>query len=416
MSPYPSTLQLSLSVCLHVLCVLLLLTDLSCTQEGKGHVTLPKSSIPSTETQGDRVGASSQISKLSVPVSLPSINSTSQEIHNPKSPLNKSVTSSTPPNQPAGGNQSLSLSHSNQQPSTPIPQPHSQDTVTKSATSLPHANPTKASSAGTNTSTGTTTSTTTVTTPKTTVHVTTPAKTTASAAKTIPLSATITPSTAKTIPLAATITPSAAAATTTPLAATATPLSATATTPSAKTDPKPTTKGPKPTANTTSTTTSTTAKNSTTTTTKPTTAPRLPTTVKPMTSLTRDNTTVTVTTTAVTVTSSSPSSAAPTPSNGKPPVQPTTSFSPTRSATSTSTPGTNQKEPDPPRTGFDEAGAALTKQLVDTASLLAVLLFGLLFFLVTVAVFATQAYESYRRKDYTQVDYLINGMYTDSGV
>lgn len=55
-------------------------------------------------------------------------------------------------------------------------------------------------------------------------------------------------------------------------------------------------------------------------------------------------------------------------------------------------------------------------QLVDTASLLAVLLFGLLFFLVTVAVFLTQAYESYRRKDYTQVDYLINGMYTDSAV
>lgn len=62
------------------------------------------------------------------------------------------------------------------------------------------------------------------------------------------------------------------------------------------------------------------------------------------------------------------------------------------------------------------AGAALTKQLVDTASLLAVLLFGLLFFLVTVVVFVTQAYESYRRKDYTQVDYLINGMYTDSAV
>lgn len=62
------------------------------------------------------------------------------------------------------------------------------------------------------------------------------------------------------------------------------------------------------------------------------------------------------------------------------------------------------------------AGAALTRQLVDTASLLAVLLFGLLFFLVTVAVFIAQAYESYKRKDYTQVDYLINGMYTDSGV
>lgn len=64
----------------------------------------------------------------------------------------------------------------------------------------------------------------------------------------------------------------------------------------------------------------------------------------------------------------------------------------------------------------EEAGAVLTKQLVDTASLLAVLLFGLLFFLVTVSVFVKQAYDSYKRKDYTQVDYLINGMYSDSGV
>uniref|UniRef100_A0A672JKK9 Uncharacterized protein n=1 Tax=Salarias fasciatus TaxID=181472 RepID=A0A672JKK9_SALFA len=74
----------------------------------------------------------------------------------------------------------------------------------------------------------------------------------------------------------------------------------------------------------------------------------------------------------------------------------------------TASPSTRQ-----PSTSSDPT-AALT--LGDTASLLAVLLFGLLFFLVTVAVFVTQAYESYRRKDYTQVDYLINGMYSDSGV
>lgn len=61
------------------------------------------------------------------------------------------------------------------------------------------------------------------------------------------------------------------------------------------------------------------------------------------------------------------------------------------------------------------AGAPFTRQLLDTASLLAIVLFGLIFFLITVAVFVTQAYESYKRKDYTQVDYLINGMY-DSGV
>ncbi|XP_052331012.1 uncharacterized protein C11orf24-like isoform X2 [Oncorhynchus keta] len=62
------------------------------------------------------------------------------------------------------------------------------------------------------------------------------------------------------------------------------------------------------------------------------------------------------------------------------------------------------------------AGGPLTRQLVDTSILLAVLLFGLVFFLVMVVLFLTQAYESYRMKDYTQVDYLINGMYSDSGV
>ncbi|KAL2093642.1 hypothetical protein ACEWY4_010954 [Coilia grayii] len=63
-----------------------------------------------------------------------------------------------------------------------------------------------------------------------------------------------------------------------------------------------------------------------------------------------------------------------------------------------------------------EVTGSLPSRLVDTSSLLAVLLFGLLFFVVTVVLFLTQAYESYRRKDYTQVDYLINGMYSDSGV
>lgn len=61
------------------------------------------------------------------------------------------------------------------------------------------------------------------------------------------------------------------------------------------------------------------------------------------------------------------------------------------------------------------AGAVLTRQLADTASLMTIILFGLIFFLVTVTMFVTHAYESYRKKDYTQVDYLINGMY-DSGV
>lgn len=58
----------------------------------------------------------------------------------------------------------------------------------------------------------------------------------------------------------------------------------------------------------------------------------------------------------------------------------------------------------------------MSRKLIDTAFLLALLICGLLFFLITVSVFVIQAYESYKRKDYTQVDYLINGMYTDSSV
>lgn len=58
----------------------------------------------------------------------------------------------------------------------------------------------------------------------------------------------------------------------------------------------------------------------------------------------------------------------------------------------------------------------LSRKLIDTAFLLALLICGSLFFLIIVSVFVTQAYESYKRKDYTQVDYLINGMYTDSTV
>ncbi|XP_006893459.1 PREDICTED: uncharacterized protein C11orf24 homolog [Elephantulus edwardii] len=46
--------------------------------------------------------------------------------------------------------------------------------------------------------------------------------------------------------------------------------------------------------------------------------------------------------------------------------------------------------------------------------LLAVLLLGVTLFFTVLVVFALQAYESYKKKDYTQVDYLINGMYADS--
>ncbi|CAM4584253.1 unnamed protein product [Caretta caretta] len=60
------------------------------------------------------------------------------------------------------------------------------------------------------------------------------------------------------------------------------------------------------------------------------------------------------------------------------------------------------------------ATGPLTRYLVDTSSLLAVLLFGIIFFITVLVLFAMQAYESYKKKDYTQVDYLINGMYADS--
>ncbi|KAF3854182.1 hypothetical protein F7725_022237 [Dissostichus mawsoni] len=121
------------------------------------------------------------------------------------------------------------------------------------------------------------------------------------------------------------------------------------------------------------------------------------------------NTTLTVTTTKGTQQTKAPSSAAP------PPVQ-TSLPKETTTVTVSSTTTENIKEPVAPGKVVEDTVSALTLQLVDTASLLSVLLFGLLFFLVSVAVFVTQAYESYRRKDYTQVDYLINGMYTDSGV
>lgn len=61
-------------------------------------------------------------------------------------------------------------------------------------------------------------------------------------------------------------------------------------------------------------------------------------------------------------------------------------------------------------------GDALSKQLANTALLLGVLVCGSLLFVITVMLFVKQAYESYNRKDYSQVDYLINGMYSDSSV
>ncbi|XP_027016740.2 cell wall integrity and stress response component 3 [Tachysurus fulvidraco] len=62
------------------------------------------------------------------------------------------------------------------------------------------------------------------------------------------------------------------------------------------------------------------------------------------------------------------------------------------------------------------AGGELKSHFINTNSLIAVLIFGLLFFIVTVLLFLRHAYESYKRRGYTQMDYLINGMYSDSGL
>ncbi|KAM9221722.1 uncharacterized protein C11orf24 homolog [Dugong dugon] len=58
----------------------------------------------------------------------------------------------------------------------------------------------------------------------------------------------------------------------------------------------------------------------------------------------------------------------------------------------------------------------LVLALVNKGILLAVLLLGVTLFLAVLLLFALQAYESYEKKDYTQMDYLINGMYADSEV
>lgn len=57
---------------------------------------------------------------------------------------------------------------------------------------------------------------------------------------------------------------------------------------------------------------------------------------------------------------------------------------------------------------------ALPLSPVNRGELLAMLLLGVALLFAVVVLFALQAYENYKKKDYTQVDYLINGMYADS--
>ncbi|XP_020823843.1 uncharacterized protein C11orf24 homolog isoform X2 [Phascolarctos cinereus] len=60
------------------------------------------------------------------------------------------------------------------------------------------------------------------------------------------------------------------------------------------------------------------------------------------------------------------------------------------------------------------ATAPFAQHLVNKNLLLAMLLAGSVLFVAILVLLAVQAYESYKKKDYTQVDYLINGMYADS--
>ncbi|XP_056596628.1 uncharacterized protein C11orf24 homolog [Triplophysa dalaica] len=173
---------------------------------------------------------------------------------------------------------------------------------------------------------------------------------------------------------------------------------------------------------TTTTTTATTTKPSTTststsltTTVAQTTIPQQPSSPSPSGAETSATISPSVPTTPPSIPSSKPVKLSPVATSTKP--SPTTAKTSTRPSVVPSTPPKdNGDQSRTDQAKVEVAGDPLTIHLLNTSSLLAVLMFGLLFFVVTVALFLKQGYESYRRKDYTQVDYLINGMYTDSGV
>ncbi|KAM8750528.1 uncharacterized protein C11orf24 homolog [Acanthopagrus schlegelii] len=380
-------LQQSPWVFLYLLCLLLLHTDSSAsvTTDDPGDDDSEKAPVKDNSQTNATQGA-----KLPSPKNL-------EFSHR----LNVTAASLIQPVPPARGNQTSTVSPSDQQPVSPGRQLQAPDMITTGS-------PTQTAHTGSITRTGTITSTNAEpvrnvhTTPVLGISTTTPASTTTN---------TTTPASTKTTTTAPASTPTTATTPASPTTNTTAPASTTTTT----TTPL-------------ITTTTTLVSTATTTTTKTTIATsRAATPQRPATT----EKSVTLTTVAITSTTGKrnlilPSSSAATPQpnargTGVPPVQ-TTSLPaepPTLTVTSTITHPTNGNKLVASGTRVavvEVAGAALTRQLVDTASLLAVLLFGLLFFLVTVAVFITQAYESYRRKDYTQVDYLINGMYTDSGV
>ncbi|XP_072520104.1 uncharacterized protein C11orf24 homolog [Salminus brasiliensis] len=178
-------------------------------------------------------------------------------------------------------------------------------------------------------------------------------------------------------------------------------------------------------------TTNTTATASPPRTTTTTTTTTVPPTTTTLSTTTNTTTAPTATTESITRPQTASPSPSPTATTAPPPVLPTThpvlptegrkpsvtTPKPPENPLTGRLPHTKGEERDQAGQGFVEAaGEPLTIHVVNTSSLLAVLMFGLLFFVVTVVLFLRQAYESYKRKDYTQVDYLINGMYSDSGV
>ncbi|KAM4846854.1 uncharacterized protein C11orf24 homolog isoform 1-T3 [Thomomys bottae] len=77
-------------------------------------------------------------------------------------------------------------------------------------------------------------------------------------------------------------------------------------------------------------------------------------------------------------------------------------------------PATDSCQPSTPVPYLVVTPKLLAPSLLNRVSLLVVLFLGVALFATAVVMFALHAYESYKKKDYTQVDYLINGMYADS--
>ncbi|XP_041650959.1 uncharacterized protein C11orf24-like [Cheilinus undulatus] len=403
MSPVPSTVQSSPWVCLHLLGLLLLLSHSSSTVTSRKDPDPGNLLAPPNTIQGDHVDDHDHVETMSLPQSSRNSNQNSP---------GDTVASLTPPKQAMEGI-ALSNTSTKQQPAAPDPPPTEQVHVTTKG---------KIDSTSNETSKTLTTSTPTTTTKPTTKP--TPTTTTKPTAPTTTTKPTTTPTTTTKPTTTPTPTPTPTP-TTTPTTTLTTQTASTMSSPPTNvttfapapsaTKPVTLSSPPQTTAAQPQTTKTTSAANST---------PSPPMT-PPATSSTTSTTSPTPTakTSKSTTSAATPGPKATTGSVAMPQPNSSSTRTPQIQKTSpptgpaTVTPTSHRDEGMRQGNGVvDVAGSALTRKLVDTASLLAVLLFGLLFFLVTVAVFVTQAYESYRRKDYTQVDYLINGMYTDSGV